>query len=204
MIRSTLKRLLIDTVEDSISKLRGQEKIEQQRIIKIQQYIKKKNEYIDSRLTSMIASSRENLEKWYDKFTDYSSMGFLSCKQYWKCLCDLGYKFAQHQYTDVHSFMFYRFCSKQPKMTLDQYMISILVLRNEIPTMLNRDDILQDIFGQLNTQLRFSYKAIINEREFLITPEIFYEIICEINRPTEFSKDFYNEYLSIVLQLFYW
>jgi hypothetical protein len=158
-------------------------------------------------ITPMMTSSRENLAKWYDKFTDYSSMGFLSCKQYWKCLCDLGYKFAQCEYTDVHSFMFYRFCSKQPKMTLDQYMISILLLRNEIPTILNRDDILQGIFGQLNTQfkqLRFSYKAIINEREFLITPEIFYEIICEINRPTEFSKEFSNEYLSIVLQLFYW
>ena len=45
---------------------------------------------------------------------------------------------------DVHVFMFYCFCSKQPKMTLDQYMVSILALRNEIPTMLNRDDILRD------------------------------------------------------------
>ncbi len=121
----------------------------------------------------MMTSSRENLAKWYDKFTEYSNMGFLSCKQYWKCLSDLGYKFAKCEYTYVHAFIFYYF-STQPKM------ISILVLRNEIPTLLNRDDMLEDILGQLNINFK--------QREFLIT--------------TEFSKDFYNEYLSIVLQLF--
>jgi hypothetical protein len=210
MVIATLNRLLIDTVEDSISTLHGRkENIEQERFIKLQQYKKKKNEYIDSHLTSTMLSSRENLEKWHDKFTDYSSMGFLSCKQYWKSLCDLGYKFAQGEYTDVHVFIFYCFCSKQPKMTLDQYMVSILALRNEIPTLLNRYDMLRDILietHRLDTKfkqikLSYSYKATINEREFIITPEIFYEIICEINCGT---NEFHEQYLSIFLQLFYW
>jgi hypothetical protein len=61
-------------------------------------------------------------------------------------------------------------------------MISILVLRNEIPTLLNRDDVLEDILGQLNINFK--------QREFLIT--------------IDFSKQFSNEYLSIFLQLFYW
>jgi hypothetical protein len=43
MLRSTLKRLLIYTVEDSISKLQN---IDQERFVKIQKYNKKKNEYI--------------------------------------------------------------------------------------------------------------------------------------------------------------
>ena len=175
MVTPTLNRLLIYTVEDSISKLQN---IDQERFVKIQKYNKKKNEYIDSMITSM---SREILAKWYDKFIEYSNMGFLSCKQYWKCLCDLGYKFAKCEYTYVHAFIFYYF-STQPKMTLDQYMISILVLRNEIPTLLNRDDVLEDILGQLNINFK--------QREFLIT--------------IDFSKEFSNEYLSIFLQLFYW
>lgn len=209
MVITTLNRLLVHTIEDSMLTLRGRkEKLNQERCLKMQRYNKKKNEYIDSHLTSTMLSSRENLEKWYDKFTEYSSMGFLSCKQYWKSLRDLGYKFAQDQYTDVHVFMFYCFCSKQPKMTLDQYMVSILILRNEIPDVLNRYDILRDIliethrldtkFKQLN--LSYSYKATINDKEFFITPEIFYEIICEINCGT---NEFHEQYLSIFLQMFY-
>jgi hypothetical protein len=85
MVTPTLNRLLIYTVEDSISKLQN---IDQERFVKIQKYNKKKNEYIDSRITPMMTSSREILAKWYDKFIEYSNMGFLSCKQYWKCLCD--------------------------------------------------------------------------------------------------------------------
>jgi hypothetical protein len=43
MVTPTLNRLLIDTVEDSISKLQN---IDQERFVKIQKYNKKKNEYI--------------------------------------------------------------------------------------------------------------------------------------------------------------
>ena len=93
-------------------------------------------------------------------------------------------------------------------MTLEQYMVSILILRNEMPDVLNRYDILRDIliethrldtkFKQLN--LSYSYKATINDKEFFITPEIFYEIICEINCGT---NEFHEQYLSIFLQMFY-
>ena len=106
MVIATLDRLLVHTIEDSISTLRGRkEKLNQERCLKMQQYNKKKNEYIDEITQTTILSSRENLEKWYDKFTEYSSMGFLSCKQYWKALFSLGYKFAKFKTSDVHIYI---------------------------------------------------------------------------------------------------
>jgi len=82
--------------------------------------------------------------------------------------------------------------------------ISIISLRNEMPILINRDDILEMIFKniQLNMfkQLQISYIAKINNMEFSITPEIFYEIIREIKE----DGIYYKEYLSIFFQMFYW
>jgi hypothetical protein len=73
-----------------------------------------------------------------------------------------------------------------------------------MPILINRDDILEMIFKniQLNMfkQLQISYIAKINNMEFSITPEIFYEIIREIKE----DGIYYKEYLSIFFQMFYW
>ena len=169
----------------------------------MQRYNYNKNKYIDEIKQSTILSSRENLEKWYDKFTEYSSMGFLSCKQYWKSLFSLGYKFAKFTISDIHICMFQYFCLQDSKMSIHQYMISIISLRNEMPILINRDDMLEMIFKniQLNMfkQLQISYIAILNNIEFSITPDIFYEIVREIKE----DGSYYKEYVSIFFQLFY-
>ena len=94
-------------------------------------------------------------------------------------------------------------------MTLDQYMLSILSLRNEIPILQNRDDMLEMMFKNIQLdmfkQLQISYIAKINDMEFSINPQILYEIISEISLETNgFYKEFSKEYLSIFFQMFYW
>jgi len=87
--------------------------------------------------------------EWYDLFMDYATMELLNETKFWFCMRKLGYRFSKWN-TILHHYLFTLFCtSKKPMLKIVEFLLSILVLKNKIPTIIHYSIVIKDLFCYL-------------------------------------------------------
>jgi len=123
--------------------------IHQIRNEKRQKYIEKREEIIYPLYTlETIDSSRERIEYWYDVWYDYSTMGYIDEKHYWMAMKKLEYHVADWN-TLLHPCIFSLFSNGKAKMTVIEFILGVIVLRNEAPRLIKRLKIFDDLFKHI-------------------------------------------------------
>ena len=145
---------------------------------KIAAYNKRREEELENIFTHpLITSSKTDIEKWYDLFQTYAVMGYINKHQYWTCMRTLGYPFARFS-THIHTIFFQMLStSLTTKMTVVEFIVSIIILMDQAPKLLNKTQIFNDI-----------YKHIIPEMIYDFPVGILYNITI-LNKPYEITRD---------------
>lgn len=108
---------------------KDRKEIEIERQQKRQKYIKKRTEDLDEHKKFFLYV--EPLEKLYDLWHDFSNMGNLSEKNFWKCMKLLNYPFSKMETkTKIHHCFYSIFCFNG-KMNHTEFLNAIYFLKND-------------------------------------------------------------------------
>jgi len=133
-------------LEDVGSPTNHREYIEQARYEKRKKYIQTREEIVYPLYTLVtITSSRENIYEWYNTWYDYSCMGFVTEKHFWMAMRKLEYHLAEWN-TVLHSRMFSVFSGGKGRITAIEFILAVIVLRNEAPQLIPRKKLFDDLF----------------------------------------------------------
>ena len=156
---------------------------------KIAAYNKRREEELENIFTHpLITSSKTDIEKWYDLFQTYAVMGYINKHQYWTCMRTLGYPFARFS-THIHTIFFQMLStSLTTKMTVIEFIVSIIILMDQAPKLLNKTQIFNDIYRHIIPEMIYDFPiGILYNISILDKPyEITRDALCKI---LEKSKD---------------
>jgi len=121
-------------------------------------YIKRRAEELLPILTHpLIIASREDIDAWYDLFQMYSIMGYINKHQYWTCMKTLDYPFASWR-TRIHTIFFQMLStSMHTKMNVTEFVLSIIILRDQAPNLLDKSVVFNDIVKYITPEMLYDF-----------------------------------------------